>query len=176
MKRTDKIDLELLKECKDAVASIESFCDPSAATKIDSDRLKALLVLDRGTFKGISDLEVGAMSAAMEQSGTTNIFLNTAWGIQVLWLKSSDMMNKTCRLGKSILHKVLIPEIFTMYVSRKYNLHCPDLIEEVTLGHQKQLEYHSYLKMEVSHKLSFVPCKQVIAWHQFSTFMFMKVV
>ena len=142
--------MDVLQSCTDVIGSIESFDDKEIASRFKSERLHAINSLPRKTFLALSDSEVPLLSATMEKMEIQNIVLNKAFSIQKKFLHAPDMMKRTSRLGSSIRDRILVPELFTMYISQMYQLEGRNLIQELTLGCEGQLRYHSFLKQRVS--------------------------
>ena len=63
---------------------------------------------------------------------------------------SHNSPNLTCRLGSSLKDRIIIPELFSLYLKKKFGFKQDQLVQEMTSGMQGQLQYHTFVKAKVT--------------------------
>eukprot|EP00794_Sanderia_malayensis_P018543 gene18543-20404_t len=155
IRRPIEVDMDLFNKCAEELAKIESFSkiDDQAIQARRSDGIKALILLPRGLFRALSEKELLSITESIQQMGISNLLFNTARKLGKKWLTDRNMMAKTCRLAMAVLDRVIVPELITEYLAKRYNLRRNELTQEITMGTESQLLYHVHLKEQVAKRM-----------------------
>eukprot|EP00794_Sanderia_malayensis_P013564 gene13564-14964_t len=152
IRRPLEVDMDLFNKCAEELAKIESFLkiDDQAIQARRSDKIKALILLPRGLFRALSEKELLSITESIQQMGISNLLFNTARKLEKKWLTDRNMMATTCGLGMALLDRVIVPELITEYLAKRYNLRRNELTQEITMGPGGQLLYQVHLKEQES--------------------------
>ena len=144
-----EIDIDVLQECMQEIASIDSFDDLKEAEKMGSERMKALILLKKIVFNHLSVKDMIQITATMDKLKITEVMVNMVWKIKKKWIDDPHVMKKTCRLAHSI-DRILLPELLSRYLSRILKIKRGELMQELTSGSERQSIYHPLLLNLVS--------------------------